>query len=264
MAVADFTTAYAALGLGFARGKRGEVVVEEEPLVVLAQYVVDEFLVELGSERAGGQRKGLSALEECASMGHGQWRHLAPDGAYFVGGATVEAQSFVEDAAAHHVAHHVFVVACGLGVLLFALVVGEFGVLGVVFLQEVGQQFVERVVACVLLQGLVVDVVGGLVELFLDLVAELFVVHLVVVVAFLVGAQFLGQLVLQRAHGLDGLVGGLERADEVKFRHFLHLAFHHHDVVFGGADHEVHVGVGHLLEGRVDDVFAVDACHAHF
>ena len=56
MTVANFTTAYATLSLGFTRRERWEVVVEEETLIVLVQYIVNELLVELGSERTGRER----------------------------------------------------------------------------------------------------------------------------------------------------------------------------------------------------------------
>ena len=53
VSVANLATAYAALGLGLAGAERWEVVVEQEPHVALVQHIVNEFLVELGSQRAG-------------------------------------------------------------------------------------------------------------------------------------------------------------------------------------------------------------------
>jgi len=49
MAVADFTTAYTALCLGFARRERREVVVQKETFFSVFQYVVDNLLVQLGA-----------------------------------------------------------------------------------------------------------------------------------------------------------------------------------------------------------------------
>ena len=54
----------------------------------------------------------------------------------------------------------------------------------------------------------------------------------------------------------------LEGSEEVSLGNFVHLAFHHHDVVVGGAYHKLHIGLLKLLESRVDDELAVDAGHA--
>ncbi len=56
----------------------------------------------------------------------------------------------------------------------------------------------------------------------------------------------------------------LNRLDHVFFLALLRLAFHHHDVLLGGGDDEVHVGVLQLRAGRVDHELAVDAANAHF
>ena len=114
-----------------------------------------------------------------------------------------------------------------------------------------------------LLEALLRDVVGFLIASLLDSFAELVVVHLVAVFALHVLSELFAQLLLESAHGLDGLVSALECSQEVALLHFLHLAFHHHDVLFGSADHEVHVGLLELLEGGVDDKLSVNACHAN-
>jgi hypothetical protein len=79
-----------------------------------------------------------------------------------------------------------------------------------------------------------VDVVSGLIELVMNLLAQVLVVDLIIIFAFLVGTEFLGQFLLQQTHRLDSLVSSLQGTDQVLLRNFLHLAFHHHDVVFGG------------------------------
>ena len=56
----------------------------------------------------------------------------------------------------------------------------------------------------------------------------------------------------------------LECFEQCAFGHFVHFAFNHHDILFGGTYHDVHVGLLELVEGGVDNVFAVDACYAHF
>jgi len=149
-------------------------------------------------------------------------------------------------------------------VLLGQLVGGQLGVLLVVGIEEVALYLREGILALVLVvvacHGYGVALVVGLPA---HLGLEVVVVGLVAVLALLVGAQLAAEFFLQLAHGLDGLRGCLERAYEVLLRHLVHLALHHHDVVFGGAHHDVHVALCHLLLGRVYYVFAVDPAHAH-
>ena len=63
---------------------------------------------------------------------------------------------------------------------------------------------------------------------------------------------------------LAGLAATFEGVEKVGFADFVHFAFHHHDVLGGGAYHEFHVGAFELFESGVDDEFAVDTGHTHF
>ncbi len=92
--------------------------------------------------------------------------------------------------------------------------------------------------------------------------AEGFVVDFVAVLALHGRAYLFGELHLGLALHADGVVGGAEGGQEVGFRHFVHLALHHHDVVVGCAYHELHVGAFKLLEGGVDNKLAIDAGHS--
>ena len=106
--------------------------------------------------------------------------------------------------------------------------------------------------------------IAGIVGLLAYLFAQLFVVDLIVVLALHVRTAGLRKFFLHLAHRFDGLVRCLQSADEVLFGNLVHLTLYHHDVVLGGTDHEVHVCLLHLLEGRIDDVFAVDTGYADF
>ena len=196
-------------------------------------------------------------------MRHGQGRYFAPDGADVGGLTAIQTLTLVQDATAHGVAHHVVIVSGSLGVLLLQLVGCQVGMVGIVFLQEVSQDLVEGIHTGVLLQSLLVDIVHRSVELALDLLAQLLVVHLVTVLALHVGAQLLRQLVLQLAHRLDGLGGSLQGTDEVLLGHLFHLALNHHNVVLGGTHHEIHIGLFHLLEGRVNNILTINASYAN-
>ena len=198
-------------------------------------------------------------------MRHGQGRHFAPDGADVGGFTSVETLAFVEDATAHGIAFHVVVVAVNERVLFFDFVGREFGVSGSIAFFEVFANFGEGFFALVLV------VVAGLsngvcrsVALVLYLLTEFFVVDFVVVLALHVRAEFFREFLLELAHGLDGFVCHLEGFEECAFGHFVHFAFHHHDVVFRSTYHNVHVGLFELLEGGVHHVFTVDAGHTNF
>ena len=96
---------------------------------------------------------------------------------------------------------------------------------------EFGEDIVKSLLACLLLKSLLGHVISLLVEFLVHLLAKFLVVDLMVILALHVLAKFLRQLYLHLAHGLDGVHGGLESTNHVLLAHFLHLAFHHHDVV---------------------------------
>ena len=202
--------------------------------------------------------------EDGAAMRHGQRTNFAPNGTNFVGLTTIKTLALVEDATAHGIAQHVVVVACSHSVLFFQLFGSKlFGVFGIVPLQEVGNDFVESIVAFLLRQSLLGNIVHRLIQLVVHLLAQIFVVHLVVVFALNVFTQFLSQFFLHGAHGLDGIVSHFEGLDKVLFGNLVHFSFHHHDVIFGCAHHDIHVGFLHLLEGGINNILAVNPSNAN-
>ena len=215
MAMANLTTAYATLGLSLAGTERWEVIVKEEPLVASVENIVNELLVELGTKRTCREALCLATCEDRASVRHWQRRHLAPDRTYVSGLTSVEADALVEDATAHGVALHVGIVSHGLGMLLLKLVGCKVGMCLVILGKEVGDNLLESLLTLLLGQGSLGGLVCWSIQLVLNLLAQLLVVHLVVVSSLHVGAELLGQLLLEEAHGLDSLGGSLERADEV-------------------------------------------------
>ncbi len=203
VAVADFAASYSALGLGLTGGEWREVVVEQEAFAALAQHFVDDFLVEFRSEGHCGESLCLAAGEHCRAVGAGQIVGFAPDGAYLVGLAAVEAHAFVEHATAHGFLFYIVVVAAHECLLGFTLVFRH----GVkVFLAYGG----EAVHAPMLVgtSGLG-DGVGFVVAFCVHVGAEFVVVHFVAVFAFYY-AYFAGQFLLHAAHVLDGFVGAFE------------------------------------------------------
>ena len=55
----------------------------------------------------------------------------------------------------------------------------------------------------------------------------------------------------------------LEGGQQILLGHFLHLTFHHHDVLLGSTYHQVHIGLLKLLPCGVDDELAVYASHSN-
>ena len=210
-----------------------------------------------------GQRLCLTTSEDRTSVRHGQRRNLAPDGADLVGLTTVQTDTLVQDATAHSVALYIVVVAVHHSVLLFQLVLSQVGMLSSILLLEVGQNLLEGLSTGVLLEGLLGHVVGGLIELLVHLLAQCLVVHLVVILALHVLAQLLRELGLQLTHGLDGSHSSLQRTEQILLTDFLHLTFYHHDVLSRSTYHDVHIGLLHLLEGRINHILAIDASHAN-
>ena len=78
-----------------------------------------------------------------------------------------------------------------------------------------------------------------------------------------VGAEFVHEFFLHAAMLFDFFVGHLDCLEHICLGDFFHLAFHHHDVFFGGCDHEFDVGIGKLAEVRVDNPFTIYTAHAN-
>ena len=190
VSVANLAAAYAALCLCLARTERWEIVVQQEAHVTLVENIVNHLLVELRTERTGGERLRFAAREDGTSVRHGQGTHLAPYRSYLVSLASVETDALVKDATAHGVAHNVMVVAFHHGGFLFQLVFCQVGVGCVVCLLEVTYYLVKGILACLFVECLLCNVVCLLVKLVVHLLAQVFVVHLVVIFALYILAQF--------------------------------------------------------------------------
>ena len=103
IAVTDLTTGGAADTFHLTHAVGREVVVQQETVGALDHGAVDDLLVELGAERAGGQRLRFAASEDGGTVCGRQVASLNPDGTDVLGVAAVETDALVED----HVAHGV-------------------------------------------------------------------------------------------------------------------------------------------------------------
>ena len=150
---------------------------QQEALVASCQYVVNKFLVQFCTQCTGRERHGFTTLEDGTSVRHGECRYFAPDRTNLCRLTTIQTQSFIENTTTHSITHHITIIACGLGMLLLKVVSRKVGVSGIVCFKEVGQYLVESILACMLLQRLLVYLINRLVKLVLDLLAKLLIVN---------------------------------------------------------------------------------------
>src|SRR5271155_5394385 len=101
LAVADFAPAGRAHAAGFADRIWGEVIVEQEPLLVGAVEGIDILLVLAGAQRRDHERLGFAAGEQSRAVGAGQHADLGLDRAHGGQIAAVDASLIIENVPAH-------------------------------------------------------------------------------------------------------------------------------------------------------------------
>ncbi len=253
--MAHFAAARRAHAARLAHREGGEVVVQHELLEVLAFEGVDHLFVVAGAEGGDHQGLGLAAGEQRRAVGPGQHAHFGDDLADRVDGAAVDADAGVEDVAADDVGLELLEhpaqlggvravrIGFGLGELLEGLVLG--GVDGV-------------------LAGALGDDLVGRGEVGADQGLDLGLHRVGVVFGEVEGllGGVLGQFDDRVDHRLDALVGEHDAAQDLVFAELLNLGLDHHHRVAGGGDDEIHLGLLHLVQRRVEHVLTVDEAHA--
>ena len=255
LAVTHFPPPGGAHPAGLADAEGGEVVVQQEALVVLAFEDVHHLLVVAGTQGGDHQGLGFAAGEQGRAVGPGQDADLRDDGADLVDRPAIDADARLDDVAAddlalellQHAGQLLAVSASRVGVGLGQGGRGlGLGLADGVLALTLGDDLVGRRHVCAHqlpglgLQGL--GVVGGELEGLLG--------------------GMLGQFDDRVDHRLHGLVGEGHAAQDHLFGELLDLGLHHHDRVAGSSDDQVHGRFLHLVEGRVEDVLAVDVAHA--
>ena len=261
-AVTDLTTGLAAETTGFTDAVRREVVVEHELAHGILVHAVDDLLVVSGSESGHRKDLGLTAGEECRSVGFRQDAGFHGDRTDGLGVTTVDPDLLGEDHFAHEVVleefhqalHFFFFRVSGLRIALFQtggnqgfesgfLGVFDHGVAGLLFLGAEG--LVERIFRDVLDLLHEVGRGGERSEFALGLTG------------------FGPELFDESADLLHFFVTLEDRIETDRFRNFLGAAFDHHDRVLGSGDHDLKLGFGlALVPGGVHHELAVDAAHA--
>ena len=198
-------------------------------------------------------------------MRHRQWIYFAPYWANFIACTAVHALTCIKNAAAHWVALYISVVTFNLCVFFLEVIFRKVGMCCIVAFDEVRLNLVVNFFAVLLVVVAALCLcIASVIRFFLYLLAEFFVIHFVAIFALNVCTEFLCKFFLYLAHRLDSIVRCFKGVDKVLFWHLVHFALHHHNVVLGGTDHNIHIGFLHLFEGRVDDIFSVYTCYAHF
>ena len=198
-------------------------------------------------------------------MRHRQRTDFAPDRTYVSGLTTVKAFALIQDATAHSVALNIVVITVYQGILFLQFFRSQVCMLFSVSHFEVLADFGEFLLALVLVGTAACgEGVGFVIALFAHSLTQILVIYFMAIFSLDISAQFLGKFQLQTALWFDGFVSHFQRLQQVLLGNLVHFTFHHHDVVFGGTDHDIHVGALHLLECGVNDIFAINACHTNF
>ena len=111
VSVTDFTATYATLRLSLTRRERWEVIVKKESLRAVVKHVVNDFLIELSAKCHCCKSLSLTAGEHCRSVRSGQIVGFTPDGANLVGLTAIEANTLIENTAAHSLLLYIVIVA---------------------------------------------------------------------------------------------------------------------------------------------------------
>jgi len=238
-------------------GREGrEVIVEEESFLTVVEYVVDELLIALRTQRDRRQRLRLTTGEDCRAVRSGQVICFDPDRTDLGGLTTVKALAFVEDSTAHSFLLDIMVVASDERSLRLEFLFGE---LSLVFLYD----SIKGLSTSVLVGARYSYGVGLSVAGVVYILAQVFVVLFVAVGALDELTYSFAELKLSLALYLDSFVGYLDSLEHFSFLDFLHFPFDHHDVIEGSPYHELDISRLKLLEGGVDDEFAIDAGDAY-
>ncbi|MNX81918.1 hypothetical protein D3C86_1136240 [compost metagenome] len=222
---------------------------------------VDLLGVARGAQGADVEDLGLTADEEARAVRAGQDAHFAGDGADLVELAAIDAQALLGDELAEdlllEVVEHV---ADELG--LGGDQLTQLAVLGLTQegLADLGRERVD-----VLLAGFLVGVLEGLGHAGHVLAGEgdQALIELGGLDVELLLADLLDDLFLPGAELAHRVPAHFDRLEHFGLGHELDAGLDHHDGVRGARDHQVHVALVGLGEGRVDHPLIVDAADAN-
>ncbi len=230
---------------------------QHEGPAVFARQIVDDLLVLTGAQRGDHDGLGFTTGEQGRTVGPRQHADFGGDRTNRLGVATVDTIARIQDIAADDVAFQLLQdTAQGSPdqILVQAFVGGQlFG--------DLGFDGADLFLA-LLLDGFLIGVTQPGFGQSLDLFGQrLLAFRLGRNVERLLGTGF-GQFDDRLDHVLVGLVAEHHRAQHVVFRQFVGFGFDHQHAFVGAGDDQVQLGIGHLVQGRVEDEFTVDQADA--
>ena len=253
----NLTTTDTTLWASVTRREGREVIVEKESFLTIVQDIVNELLIALRTKGNSRQGLGLTTCEDCGAVRSREVVGLDPDRTDLRSLTTIKTLSFVEDSATHRFLLYIMVVASDEGSLRFQFLFGE---LSLVFFNNSIKGGCTSVLIrtrdsyCISLS------VAGVVYVL----AKIFIIIFVAIGTLNELTYSLAELELRLALYLNGFVSYLDSLEHLSFLDFLHFPFDHHDVVEGSAYHQFDISGFKLLEGRIDDEFAIDAGNTYF
>jgi len=232
--------------------------VQQEAFLTLVKHIIDDLFIRFGTQRDRCQRLGFTTGKDGRAMAAGQVIHFAPDGADFRGLAAIQALSLVEDATTHgFFFYRVIITSHQLTFFCEHFRIHVF----FIGLQDVGKGVHAGVLVGVARSSHLKRLLEGL---FPNILFQVFVVYFVAIGTFDRFAYLFGQFHLSLTLNLDGFVGHLEGFEQIGFLNFFHFSFHHHDVVDGGTNHDVHVSLLQFGKGRIHFELTVNAGNPYF
>ena len=187
-----------------------------------------------------------------------QWINFAPDRTDFSSLTTVKTLAFVQDATTHSFLFYIVVVLVDKCFLFFQFFFCE---LSLEFFAYSFERFATFVLVAV---TRCCDGISLVVTCSVNSLTEFFVVFFVAIFALHGRTNFFHQFHLSLAVNLDSFVSSLQSFEQILFAHFVHFAFHHHDVFVSSSNHQVHICLFELFESWVDNELAIDASYANF
>ena len=227
---------------------------QDKVLASLAVDVVVRLLVLQGSQSCHGQRLGLAAGEQGASVRSGQNVHFASNRADFVALSSVDAHSFVQNGLAQKLV--LDVVEQGVKELFLGFVLKLLGVFGGDLLFHGLDGFAAGLLAGAEVgflykrSGLGFDF-GGVGQCHVKRRERKL---------FLSGLLY--QLFLKQAHVGDELLRLVKGSKHHFLAGFVGAAFYHSEAVFCSGHYDFKLSLFLLLERGVDDVFSVQVTYA--
>ena len=253
LAVADLAPAGRAHAARLADGERREIVVQHEALLAGTLQRVDELLVLAGAQRGHDDGLRLAAREQGRAVRARQEVHLGGDGPHRRQVAPVDAALGADDVPAHDLLLEALDDVAEQDLLVRVRFRREQLLCHTLF--DGGDGLIAHLLLCV---GERLAQVG--LGHRLDPIGVLGLVGRLELPRILGGP--LGEPDDRLDHRLEAALAEHDGLEHLLLGQLLGLRLHHHDRIAGAGDHEVEVGVGHLVDQWIEHELAADDADA--